>query len=228
MRVVEWTSLRHGGIEYGLWVPDEKGNAEVVLGGTTCTDYITDFLMYPEKPLPIPKTITAIPRGSLRVVVMYRTRVELYLKYCLKEVQRIERKNGIARTKVVQDGDFLIITASSAWRRNTFMLSLYLKFWRNFHSKVTPNFLKVVPDFASLHIVNKIIYSGYLKEVNKGCKWTHGWIDENKGNHSNNGIYYTEWAYNHNEPDKSQFKRLDSIKDILGRIGDKTIEELMQ
>ncbi len=203
-----------------------------IYGPTPCTDYFTDWLMYPLKP--VLKNHNDIPFNTQETKILMACSKEEQnnlLKYGLPEIHKIEKINKFKRTKIKFKYNVAIIRGSGQWLKSTFNLSLYMKLLRNFKNLTKPfttwqtcGSRETMYDFFDLSndFLNKIVYSGKINRVNYRCKYKHGWNTQNGGNHSNNGIRHTMYApfttisYEVEEYKKfSRMKNLEKLKKEL-------------
>ena len=179
----------------------ESNSVRLTHVATTCTDYLTDKLMYPQRNIAIADWETPGFKTGLRIACSLNSEKQAinFVKYALPILRKIEKLNRFKRTTVKRVGKNLFFTGSVKWYSNTFNLSYYLKFIRNYRN-ITKK-LKTVQELLAIDgydkndmtnpDLNKIIWSGSLREVNKGCKYKHGYTRAEGGSHSNNGIRAT-------------------------------------
>jgi hypothetical protein len=203
---------------YAYFSITEDGNVKPEWGQVECTDWFTDKLSYPKQNFPTRDGI--IPSKLQLIVNLGIVNARNFIKYGLPILNKIERINGIKRTKVIQDEGYLIVFASNAWRKSTFHLSFYLKAFRVLCTLTRKP--ESFNDFSRGDTVYKnpllwkLLFSGKLKEVNSGCKYKHGYAGRNQGTHSNCGVAFTIYLYK-NPDDKLNifWERRKSIDSIL-------------
>ncbi len=181
-------------------IPDKEKPDEINLciQPTTCTDYLTDKLMYPNKDIGV-ITYEKPDFSACNLAVCFKNKAHTdnFIQYGLPMIYKIERINRFKPTKIVRDENKVFFYASKQWLRSTLHLSLYTKLIRTFSCltkayKTVGELAKsgVGYDYMDLYnpLLLKIVYSGKLSKVNAYCRYKHGYTKANDGNHSNNGI----------------------------------------
>ena len=213
---------------------------------TTCTDYLTDLLMYPESKIGVKQYDLPHETDCTQVVVSFNgiTECNTFCKIGLPLLHKIEKLNGFKQTKTYRDGANLIVFASKKWMHSTYTLSLFLKIFCNF-SNTLPNTFRNINTHDRYDLRNelmwKIILTGNLCSVNRGLKYKHGWKLADNGNHNNNGIHAThenyrwikttvvtknDWNYYDYMKKKSKFLRLRSLAKLEEQLKDVDVNAL--
>lgn len=165
----------------------------------TCTDFITDKLMYPDKVITnlFP---TKDPLDLSDPKLFYTTKdTQQFVDCVLPILHQIEKANKFRRSKVtVLTKNQLIIECSPHWFGCTLRTSLFLKILRsfNFMTKETTLINALKTSRIWDEFLFKIAFSGNLRKVNRYCRYKHGYSTANGGSHSNNGIQFTMFAFN--------------------------------
>lgn len=227
-------------VSYSFWKPTENPQDRIALMPfTKCTDYLTDWLMYPNK-CPLENIKEKFTTDKTRIIVSFPSSIyrDNFISFGLPLIHKIEKANKFKLTTYeIHDDCTLVITGSKLWQHSTFALSLYLKLFRNTYqltSKISSfkDYKKYIctRDITLVDpFLTKIIFKGFITKVNRGCGYKHGWLKSKEGNHSNNGIYYTIFAWNlHNKVDpgcerntqahiNANFMRISNLKEIADK-----------